>query len=180
LKSCSSFNIELEDPKKNAQQIIENISSGKSGIPLPYLQVYLDMLYRKDLIKTYGENLPDDPYPELYFSSEEIEELGSIENVLENFLSQQETRIDQLLKDKHPSFRAGTTHRILDTFVTNNGTKQALVFERKQRLIQVSENAPDVLKNVAPAILTDLLEELEKSRILHENATTRRWAEKTE
>lgn len=179
LKSCTAFNIELENPKENARQIIEYISSGRSGIPLPYLQVYMDMLYRQDLVRTYGDKIPHEGYPELGFTTEEIDELGSIENVLEDFLSQQEIRIDQELKDQYPSFKTGTTHQVLDTFVTDNGTKQALVFNREQETIQLSENAPDVLKNLAPATLTDLLEELEKSRILHETESTYELAHDT-
>ncbi len=179
LKSCTAFNIELEAPKENARQIIEYISSGRSGIPLPYLQVYMDMLYREDLKRTYGDNIPNEDYPELEFTTQEIDELGAIENVLEDFLSQQEIRIDQQLKDQYPSFKLGTTHQVLDTFVTDNGTKQALVFNREQEMIKISDNAPDVLKNLPPATLTDLLEELEKSRILHETESSYELAHDT-
>lgn len=45
--SFNAFNISLEQPAENLAQIIENVSAGRSGIQLPYLQVYLDMLWRK-------------------------------------------------------------------------------------------------------------------------------------
>ncbi len=179
LKSCTAFNVKLENPKKNARQIIEYISSGRSGISLPYLQVYMDMLYREDFVRTYGFDTPNENYPELELTGKEIDELGSIENVLENFLSQQKTHIDQQLKEKHPTFKTGTTHQVLDTFVTDNGTKQALVFNREFETIQLLETAPDNLKNLPPTILTELLEELEKSRILHETESTYELAHDT-
>lgn len=40
------FNIQLEEPQKTIQQIIENIGTN-TGIQLSYLQVYLDYLYRE-------------------------------------------------------------------------------------------------------------------------------------
>ena len=51
-ESFNKFNITVEPPPdERNQQIIDNISSAKSGIALPYLQVYLDMLYREDFAK---------------------------------------------------------------------------------------------------------------------------------
>jgi len=45
--SAERFNIRLEEPEKTVSAIIDNISDGKSGVPLTYLQVYLDRLYRE-------------------------------------------------------------------------------------------------------------------------------------
>lgn len=45
--STGQFNIHLQDPETTINKIIDNISHGKSGIQLPYLQVYLDRLYRE-------------------------------------------------------------------------------------------------------------------------------------
>jgi hypothetical protein len=45
--SAGRFNIRLQDPEATISKIIDNISYGKSGIQLPYLQVYLDRLYRE-------------------------------------------------------------------------------------------------------------------------------------
>ena len=48
MRSFEQFNIALEAPEEElCQTMIDNISAGKSGIPLTYLQVYLDMLYRR-------------------------------------------------------------------------------------------------------------------------------------
>ena len=47
-------NIKLEKGRENARKIIENLK-GKGGISLPYLQVYLDMLWREDFLRDYPE-----------------------------------------------------------------------------------------------------------------------------
>lgn len=52
--SFQQFNICPEAPADTIYtQIIDSISGGKSGIQLPYLQVYLDMLYREEMSRTY-------------------------------------------------------------------------------------------------------------------------------
>ncbi len=45
--SAERFNIILDDDAEIISMIIDNISDGKSGVQLSYLQVYLDTLYRK-------------------------------------------------------------------------------------------------------------------------------------
>lgn len=45
--SAKKFNIALSDPEGTIKAIIDNISGGRSGVQLSYLQVYLDRLYRE-------------------------------------------------------------------------------------------------------------------------------------
>ena len=45
--STEAFDIEIEDEEETIPQIIDNVSDGRSGIQLSYLQVYLDKLYRE-------------------------------------------------------------------------------------------------------------------------------------
>ncbi len=45
--SAEKFNIELKDPDTTIEEIFENISEGRSGVQLSYLQIYLDKLYRE-------------------------------------------------------------------------------------------------------------------------------------
>lgn len=94
LRSAKRFNITLENPEENADQIISRLSAGKQGISLPYLQVYLDMLWREDFQRTYPKvdekelevALTKKQYPKLEFTTEEIEAFGLIEDVLARFL----------------------------------------------------------------------------------------------
>lgn len=45
--SAQKFNISIPNPEGTIDAIIDNISDGKSGIQLSYLQVYLDRLYQE-------------------------------------------------------------------------------------------------------------------------------------
>ena len=47
LGSAEKFNIRIENTEETIDEIIENVSAGRSGVQLSYLQVYLDRLYRK-------------------------------------------------------------------------------------------------------------------------------------
>ncbi len=48
--SAGRFDIQLDDPDQTIRAIIDQISDGKSGVQLSYLQVYLDRLYREALL----------------------------------------------------------------------------------------------------------------------------------
>ena len=52
--SFQRFHVELEDPRDNLERIYQNISAGKAGVQLPYLQFYLDMLWREDFARSYN------------------------------------------------------------------------------------------------------------------------------
>ena len=45
-RTCKHYNINIEEPEQAIEQIINNISEGKSGVQLSYLQIYLDKLYQ--------------------------------------------------------------------------------------------------------------------------------------
>lgn len=66
---------------------------------LPFLQVYLDRLYKIDLYKTYKNNIPKHikeaygDYPPIEFNEQEIREFGSIENVLEKYIREVNNKI---------------------------------------------------------------------------------------
>ena len=48
-QSFTAFNISLEEPAEaRLDEIITNVSGERSGIELPYLQVYLDLLWKED------------------------------------------------------------------------------------------------------------------------------------
>ena len=147
LKSCDKFNISLEKPEENTKQIIENISAGKSGVALPYLQVYLDMLYREDFVRTYGGNGQgqQNDFPELEFTSQEIEDFGKIEDVLNKFLKEQEDALQRHIEEKHPGIPENIVRKVLDAFVTEEGTKRPIRFTRgeESKYIRVGEKAKE-------------------------------------
>lgn len=93
--------------------IFQKIQGEEKGlfIQLPYLQVFLDKLYRHI---TQDESLEQ----EAEFSLEAVQEIGDIGNVLRDFLNEQVLRIAQKLKQKDENI-----WKILSPFATLEGTK---------------------------------------------------------
>ena len=172
-RSTRQFNIQLEDPEKNAQQIIASLSAGKSGISLPYLQVYLDMLWREDYQRTYpgadlGEleaALAKKQYPPLEFNTAEISAFGKIEDVLARFLNQQMTLIQKEVLSQAGENR-DVVKQVLDCFVTDEGTKQPVRYSSQQEEVHLDPRAPEDLRKLPVPLATRVLRLLEKSRIL--------------
>ena len=125
-KSFDRFNITLEQPGQNLDLICDNLSAGKSGIQLPFLQIYLDQLYKDDFRRSYpGETELSDPLKPLTLQSKEIEAFGNIEKVLEQFLLEQRQELEALLNAGHYGELPPNTVRLaLDAFVTEEGTKR--------------------------------------------------------
>ena len=166
-KSFAKFNISLEAPEETRlQEMIANISGGKALIQLPYLQVYLDMLYREDYQRTYGDKERGDELPPLEFTQSEIAEFGEIEEVLSKFLDFQEKEIQGVLSTKYPDLLEHTVLQIMDAFVTDEGTKRPLAYTRVERLVIVDEKVKRLFPPVADEVLSDCFLELEKARII--------------
>lgn len=166
LKSCEAFNITLESPEENTAQIIDNLSAGSSGIHLPYLQVYLDTLYREDLKRDYPKGLPDTTYTPLTFTTKEIEETGKIDDVLEKFLVEQSQNLQYQMWLKYTAFPKDGVLQILDTFVTEEGTKRPISYTRKDEIIQLPENIMAILPKMESSVLSETLDALENLRLL--------------
>lgn len=173
-RSCEKFNIKLEEPTKNPGQIIKKVSSGKSGVPLPYLQVYLDRLYREDFSRTYPgkdlRNLQDFvDLPALEFTTQEIDEFGEIGDVLKAFLQEQTQVIEEDLRadSAFKNLPERIVRKVLSAFATLKGTK-----------------IPQLRKNLKIAPLNDLqldaiLDRLRQARILREEDGTYELAHDT-
>ncbi|MEL6853240.1 MAG: hypothetical protein AAFP92_32315, partial [Bacteroidota bacterium] len=166
--SCESFNISLQEPDKNIEQIIGYVSGGKSGIQLPYLQVYLDRLWREDFQRTFpkGWEREKDSYPELEFTEAEIEELGEIEQVMESFLRDQSLSIIQATQQAFPALSTKAVPEVLDFFVTEEGTKQPIPYQREEEQVLLAERFMSRVAEYPTGALTFILEELEKARVL--------------
>jgi hypothetical protein len=170
--SFSAFNISLEVPEEDRlDEIIQNISGEKSLIQLPYLQVYLDMMWREDYQRAYPEvKVPwawPDPPPPLQFTRKEIKDFGSIEGVLQRFLLQQEQQISEQLQRDYS--RAGispkTIRAVLDVFVTEEGTKRPIPFKLVEDEYELPERILEKFHLQNPA-LSQCFHYLENSRIL--------------
>ncbi len=106
-KSFKEFNInqlsditkeELPDTEKQKriELILDQIKikdNEDTSYHLPFLQVYLDSIYKVDYSRTYGETPSQDEYLPLEFKEDEIKEFGSIEQVLENYIREVNNKI---------------------------------------------------------------------------------------
>lgn len=165
--SCAAFNIRLREPEENVRQIIDYVSGGRSGIPLPYLQVYLDRLWQDGYVRTYGsQGYAGEGIPPLEFTREEIQALGAIEDVLEKFLEQQKAQIQEQLQREFPGLGEGALGQLLDLFVTEEGTKQPVAYRREQGELRLEAPFGQRLEGLPPAAVQQGLEALERARIL--------------
>lgn len=166
-KSFEKFNITLETPAAELRQtIINNVSAGKSGIQLPYLQVYLDMLYREDYQANYGDRERGEELPPLEFTFREIEDFGKIDDVLDKFLREQTEVLQEALATAHPGLPANVVRLALDAFVTEDGTKRPVFLQTHEGELRPETPFKALFPEIAPLVLTDCLRRLEQSRLL--------------
>lgn len=167
LESFNAFNIELEDPVDDRiQQIMSKLRVGKSDIPLPYLQVYLDRLYKKDYEITYP-NGSKEKLPPLKFTQKEISAFGGFDDVLERFLKEQVINIQQQIRKEDATFPKDGVRTVLDVFVTDEGTKRPIPYVRKNEEIIIDEKIKyDEFPKIEAISLSNCINSLEQSKIL--------------
>ncbi len=173
-KSCSFFNIALESTEKNIEQIYDNVSEGKAVVQLPYLQVYLDTLYRNDLQRSYPGGAPfseEQPFPPLVFTGEEIEHCGHISGVLEQFLRDKVAELQAGMTDRYPTLPADAVKTILNSFVTEQGTKRPLPYQLIDNQVHFLF-PPEVLQDFESGFINDTVRLLEQNRILRDSGET--------
>lgn len=172
LRNCTHFNITLERNTYNAQQIVLNLK-GKGGIALPYLQVYMDMLWKEDYQRTYPNGWQGNGYPPLEFTTDEIKNFGVIDNVLEGLLLEQTESLQAILSQEvKPDIEADFVQKLLDSLVTEEGTKRAIQFTRDKEQITLQEKAPIFLLNIPTRVLSFCIDYLDKSRLLSVDENT--------
>jgi len=91
----------------------------RKGIDLANLQVYLDRLYRKDVVRRQGTRKYTLIDPAL------VKETGELEDVLSDFLDEQVEVIEEELAKKGVK-KKGIPMDVLFALVTDNGTKQSM------------------------------------------------------
>ena len=109
--TCRAAEIQLTDEEQTVQLIIDNNKSPKNPFQLPYLQVYLDRLWRT---VQAGQPVP------ISFDSALVTGVGRIDDVLTQFVDDQVQDIgSQLADDERPAVRL-----LLETLVTYEGTRR--------------------------------------------------------
>ncbi len=105
-KTCEQFDIELKDDV--ADDIVDVITEERGRVQLPYLQVFLDKLYKR----AYDKN------PEaIAFDHDLLKKVGRIDDVLVDFLEEQLEAFEESIGDQN------TALTFLKIFVSNKGTK---------------------------------------------------------
>ncbi len=164
--SFEKFNILLAEPKEELLDLmVANINDPKDGITLPYLQVYLDMLYR-DVHQKKFRTKESEGYPQLDITRQDIDSLGRIDNVLERFLEDQTIALQKELDGKYTSVNPKFIQTVLNVFVTDEGTKNPVSYRMEGENVVLSEEASMFLTNIPAEMLTDILTTLNSDRIL--------------
>ena len=166
--SFEKFNVKVEAPEdQSIQLILDNLSDSSNEIALPYLQVYLDILYREEYERTIGDEPLGDVYPLLPLTRDEIKEAGRIEDVLNKFLDEQELHIYGSLKEQYPGLEREQISAILDAFVTDDGTKKPISILRDENGISLSSKEALGFPKMDSSLLIAIFHHLQGSRLLH-------------
>lgn len=172
--SFRKFNISVEgqDEKEKddrLDEIIQNVSLERSGIELPYLQVYLDQLYRNVFAKRYSLKVlkKGQSWRHLIvLTKKKIKGFGTIDKVLDRYLNKQIQRIQRTLPKETP---ADTVKEVLDKFVTDEKTKRPIRYEWEQdtpRMVKVTESQRTDFASITDPILSDCLQKLEAAKLI--------------
>ncbi|MCP5053895.1 MAG: hypothetical protein GY940_42400, partial [bacterium] len=145
--SAAAFEIQVDRPIETVKQIIENNKDKKGTVQLPYLQVYLDRLYK--------EAQAAQPSNPILFTPGLVAKIGKISDVMAVFLDEQTHQVQQDLNRQYRRAPGESVWQVLNQFVTVEGTnlplQKAALFAR----LDIHED-----------IITFCLTGLEKARIL--------------
>jgi formylglycine-generating enzyme required for sulfatase activity len=171
--SCHVFNIGFDDARRSPELIMDNITADKSGIHMPYVQVYLHMLFQE------AAKAGQSP---MRFSDAVIGKVGPITDVLGRFLEEQKDFIFKTLQQNPalPSVSEDAVPQVLDVFVSAEGTKVPVGYTlTPEGRMSLSGKAAHSLAVLTPALVSATLLELEKSRILRRSDDTLELAHDT-
>jgi formylglycine-generating enzyme required for sulfatase activity len=167
-RSFDRFNISLEAPEEERlDEIVNAVREGKADIQLPFLQVYLDRLYRKVYEKSYGNEDKTGELPPIHFSKGDIAAVGAIEDVMGTFLDEQLELNQQKILEDHPDFPEGGILKILNLFVTDDGTKRPIPYSKSSEQQFIFDTyVTELLPSLSAQALAECLRMLEESRVL--------------
>ncbi len=181
--SCRVFDIGFDDHRRSPELIVDYIMAEKTPVHMPYVQVYLHMLYQEATGSGSG----------VQFSDAVIRKVGPITDVLGRFLQEQKTLILKTLQ-QNPEFvkiPEDTVAQALDVFVSREGTRVPVRYTvRNDDTIALEPKAANPLsvilgKNgeipgpVTAALISATVLELDKSRILRRSGNTYELAHDT-
>ena len=120
LGTAQAHSIRLEHGADTARLIIDQLDDNRVGVQLAYLQVYLDHLYR--VAARAGGTVT--------FTDTEIADAGKLGDIMAGFLDEQEQAITAALAAQGATVPPGAVARLLEEFVSAEGTKQPSTYEQ--------------------------------------------------
>ncbi|MGB0862546.1 MAG: ATP-binding protein [Saprospiraceae bacterium] len=153
VNTTEAFEIEIKEEETTVEMIIENLRD-KRGIDLANLQVYLDRLYKQDVVRA------DEERDYIIFDPELVKLTGELEDVLSDFLDEQIDVIELELESKGVKKR-GIPMDVLFALVTDNGTKQSMT-------VQLIKESLSKRKKINPEYIDYCIERFKQMRILRE------------
>lgn len=164
--TCKAFNITLQEPDHNIDQIISSLSK-HGNAELPYLQVYLDQFWKDDFKRTYEWGYTgEEEFPPLEFTTAEITEFGKIKDVMHRFLIEQKGIFLSEAKKMEMEIPETFIDDFLDCFVNEHGTKKPLPFTMSNGNYYFPEAGKTVLLNSSEQLINFSIEFLLKSQII--------------
>lgn len=156
--SASAFGIELFQPDETVKTIVINNKDKKGEIQLPFLQVYLDRLYREAAnTAVVQEDMSAGEEVRIRFTPALVERIGKMSDVMAAFLDEQTSQIEGNLIKKYPHVPVESVWQILNEFVSLEGTNLPLEKETLYAKLPLNQDEVDFC-----------LTELEKARILRQ------------
>ena len=143
-RTAEKFSIQLAD-ESVPEKITDVLSEGHGRVELTYLQVFLDKLFQ-EAAKT--------PANGIVFSRPLIQKVGSIDDILTDFLDRQMESIQLELQQNFPAVSPSAVKKVAGSFVTLEGTKRPLAKEQA------------AAGNLTGAQAGFVIDQLEKARIL--------------
>ncbi len=126
LGTTQAFGIKVDEPEETIKGIIDNNRDLKGNIQLPYLQVYLDRLYKEAEAEAVKPASSPGEKPAVAFTPGLVKGVGQISDVMAAFLDEQTGKVQLSLKEKYPDTPKEFTCQMLNSFATVEGTNLPL------------------------------------------------------
>ena len=140
------------------EAITKNLLQGQATSQLAYLQVYMDRLWREAQEQAVEDGSIRTANEPVRISETTLKQTGDVSNVLNRYLEEQEQDIQTKL-----GLPEDAIMKVLDYFVTAEGTKQPMAYKLTNDQLTVSKIE---VPGVAEQLLSDCLLELEKARLV--------------
>lgn len=165
--SCGAYGIPFGDERRDPGRILDNLFTKKAAVQMPFVQVYLHLLYGQAERQQQPQN-----GRAVRFDQEAIKALGPIEDALGVFLKEQEAAILKDLREQKLKPADELVRDVLDVFVSEEGTKIPMPYRTDDGgAIRLAGKTAGQIADLPPKLVTACLSGLVQSRILRRTET---------